>query len=58
MVNTQTLYDKSGSSLSNSQNGLQYMDKGWVPYPGNTMDTTRLVFDTNDVILNRSYRDM
>ena len=58
MMNTQTFYDKSGSSLSNSQNGLQYIDKGWVPYPRDTMDTTHFVFDTNDVIINRSCRDM
>ena len=33
------------------------MDKGWALYLGNTKHTTHFVFDTNDVILNRSCRD-
>ena len=33
-------------------------EKGWVPYYGNTMDAAYFVVSTNDVILNRSCRDM
>ena len=37
---------------------MVYWDKDCVPYPGNTMDTTHFVFDTNVMIQRVHVVDM
>ena len=37
---------------------MKYMNNGWTRYFRETMDAARFVVSTNDVILNRSGRDM